>query len=105
MLSDNKRNELYLEYATAYATEDSTLKHQHARFLHLAKMKSKRYYDRKANPQIFNKDDYIYLLKELLRGKFNKQYKGSYKILEILGNNNVKLAISDNGEELCIVIS
>jgi len=52
----------------------------------------------KANPQVFNKDDYIYLLKESLRDKFDEQYKGFYKILEtleILENNNVKLAISD----------
>jgi len=35
------------------------------------------YYDRKVNPQVFNKDDYIYLLKEPLRGKFDEQYKGS----------------------------
>jgi len=59
-----------------------------------AKIRSKQYYDRKANPQLFNKD-YIYLLKEPLRGKFDEQYKESYKILEILGNNNIKLAISD----------
>jgi len=37
----------------------------------------------------------VYLLKEQLKGKFDEQYKGPYKILEILGNNNVKLAISD----------
>jgi len=37
----------------------------------------------------------MYLLKEPLKGKFDEQYKGPYKILEILGNNNVKLAISD----------
>jgi len=36
----------------------------------------------------------MYLLKEPLRSKFDEQYKGSYKILEILGKNNVKLAIS-----------
>jgi len=60
-----------------------------------AKLRSKQCYDRKVNPQIFNKDDYVYLLKEPLKGKFDEQYKGPYKILEILGNNNVKLAISD----------
>jgi len=44
---------------------------------------------------VFNKDNYVYLLKESLKDKFDEQYKGPYKILEILGNNNVKLAISD----------
>jgi len=60
-----------------------------------AKIRFKRYYDCKVNAQLFNKNDYVYLLKEPLRGKFNEQYKGPYKILEILGNNNVKLAIND----------
>jgi len=43
------------------------------------------------------------LLKEPLRGKFDEQYKEPYKILEILGNNNVKLAIS--GKRIKIVHS
>jgi len=30
-----------------------------------------------------------------MRDKFDEQYKGLYKILEILRNNNVKLAIND----------
>jgi len=54
-----------------------------------AKIRSKQYYDRKANPQAFNKDDYVYLLKEPLKGKFDEQYEGSYKILEILKNNKM----------------
>jgi len=37
----------------------------------------------------------VYLLKEPLKSKLNEQYKGPYKILEILESNNVKLAISD----------
>jgi len=45
--------------------------------------------------QVFNKDNYVYLLKESLKDKFDEQYKGPYKILEILGNNNIKLSISD----------
>jgi len=49
----------------------------------------------KINPQAFNKHDYVYLLKESLKGKFDEQYKGPHKILKILGNNNIKLAISD----------
>jgi len=60
-----------------------------------AKIRCNRYYDRKANSQVFNKDNYVYLLKEPLRGKFNEQYKRIYRISEILGNNNVKLDISD----------
>jgi len=39
-----------------------------------AKIRSE-YYDRKVNPQAFNKHDYVYLLKEPLKGKFDEQYK------------------------------
>jgi len=36
----------------------------------------------------------VYLLKEPSKSKFDEEYKGPYKILEILGDSNVKLAIS-----------
>jgi len=99
VLPDDKSNESYPEYAH-YSSEYSTPKHSNKNAKY-AKIRSKRYYDSKANSQIFNKNDYIYL-KELLRNKFDEQYKGPYKILKILENNNIKLAI--NGQELCIVI-
>jgi len=56
-----------------------------------ARTRFKQYYNRKANPQIFQKDDCIFMyiyIKESLRSKFDEQYKGLYKILEILENNN-----------------
>jgi len=67
ILPDHKSNESYPEYAIilfkrifdAQASARENLEH--------AKIRSKRYYNRKENLQIFNKDDYIYLLKELLR--------------------------------------
>jgi len=70
-----------------------------------SKITSMWYYDHdhRANSQVFKKDDYVYLLKEPLRVKFDEQYKESYKILE---NHNIKLAISNKlRQELCIVIS
>jgi len=47
------------------------------------------------NPQVFKKDDYVYLLKQPTKGKLDKQYTGPYKIIETLENNNIKIAISD----------
>jgi len=63
--------------------------------LNRAKIISKQYYDHKANPQVFKKDDYIYLLKQPTKGKLDKQYAGPYKIIETLENNNIRIAISD----------
>jgi len=76
-----------------YSIEYSTLKYHHARTSNMQKLDLSD--TMIANPQVFNKDDYVYLLKEPLRGKFDEQYKGPDEILEILGNNNIKLAISD----------
>jgi len=94
MLADDKSNESYSEYATALFNRILDAQASARKNLEHAKIRSKQYYGHKAI-QVFNKDDYIYLLKELLKGKFDEQYKGFYKILEILGNINVKFAISD----------
>jgi len=59
-----------------YSIESSTSKHPRKNLEH-AKLRSKQYYERKVNPKIFNKDNYVYLLQETLKGKFNdKSYKG-----------------------------
>jgi len=94
-LADDKSNESYSEYATALFNRISDAQASACKNPEHAKLRSKQYYDRKVNPQVFNKDDYVYLLKEPLKIKLNLQYKGSYKVLEILESNNVKLAISD----------
>jgi len=44
---------------------------------------------------VFKQNDYVSLLKEPSKSKFDEQYIGSYKILETLDNNNVRLEISD----------
>lgn len=61
-----------------------------------AKQRSKRYYDKKCNPQTFQRGNQVYLLAEPIKGKFADQYRGPYEILEVLKNNNVKLAVSKN---------
>jgi len=83
--------ESYVEYALFNRIFDAqTMVREN---LNRAKMRSKQYYDRKANPQMFKKD--VYLLKEPTKGKLDKQYTGPYKIIESLKNNNIKIAISD----------
>jgi len=61
--------------------------------LNWVKIRSKQYYDCKANTYVFKEDDYVYLLKEPMKGKCDKQYTGTYKIIETLENNNIKIVI------------
>jgi len=49
-----------------------------------AKIKSKKHYDKKINPQLFKPNDHVLLLKGPKPGKFENQYTGSYEVLEIL---------------------
>ncbi|CAK9821258.1 Retrovirus-related Pol polyprotein from transposon 412 [Anthophora retusa] len=59
-----------------------------------SKLKSKKYYDRKINPQIFQPNDPVFLLKEPKRGKLSDNYTGPYRIYEVLENNNVKIFVN-----------
>jgi len=56
------------------------------------KTKTKHYYDKKINSCNFNKEDYMYLLKQLQKEKLDNQYLGSYLIIDKIDNHNVKLA-------------
>jgi len=64
ILPNDKSNESYSEYATAVFNRIFDSQASARENFEHAKIRSKRYYDRKANIQLFNKDDYIYLLKE-----------------------------------------
>jgi len=61
-----------------------------------AKFKSKKYYDRKINPQTFIPRDQVFLLKGPKPGKFGDQYTGPHEVLEILNRNNVRIKIGKN---------
>lgn len=63
------------------------------RNLRKAKERSKNYYDKRARPYDFKLGQLVYLLKEPTH-KLGDQYSGPYQILEMLGNNNVKIGIS-----------
>ena len=59
-----------------------------------AKERSKSYYDRRINPQHFQVNDSVFLLKELKKGKLSENYSGPYKISEVLGNHNIKIFVN-----------
>ena len=59
-----------------------------------AKNKSKKYYDRHINPRNFKIGDYVYLLKGPKLNKFGDHYTGPHKILEIIDNTNVRIALN-----------
>ena len=61
-----------------------------------AKVKSKKHYDKKINPQTFKPGDHVFLLKGPKPGKFGDQYTGPHEVLEILNKNNVKIKIKKN---------
>jgi len=61
-----------------------------------AKIKSKRHYDKKINPQTFKLGDQVFLLKGPKPGKFGDQYTGPHEVLEILNRNNVRIKIKKN---------
>ena len=56
-----------------------------------AKEKSKLYYDRKTHPLELKVGDNICLLVSKPKKKFDDQYAGPHKVLEILGKGNVKI--------------
>ena len=60
-----------------------------------AKERSKRYYDRRTNPQNFQIGSQVFLLKEPTKGKFSDQYTGPHEVVEILPLNNVKIIVKN----------
>ncbi|KAH0944616.1 hypothetical protein HN011_003832 [Eciton burchellii] len=94
-LTDDNDDESYPEYATAFFKRIFDARASARENLKQAKIRSKRYYDRRTNPQAFKQNDYVSLLKEPSKSKFDEQYIGPFQILETLDNNNVRLEISD----------
>jgi len=92
-------NKSYTEYITALYNKLSDVQNAARDNLKRAKEKSKIYYDRRINPHSFKVNDDVYLLKEPTH-KLGDQYTGPHKILEIIGNHNVKLRISDKSSKI-----
>ena len=88
---EEEDNETYQQYLADLFnklrdTQDDARKH-----LIASKERSKRYYDRHIHPYQFNPGDNVFLLKEPRKGKFDDQYTGPYKILDILPHNNARI--------------
>lgn len=81
------------DYLTQLMTDIYNLQELARKNIIASKIKSKRYYDRKINPQYFQIDDKVFLLCEPKKGKLGNQYSGPYTITDILPNGNIKLFI------------
>jgi len=72
ILPDYKSNKSYPEYATTLFKRIFDAQILARKNVEHTKIRSKRYYDRNANPQACNKDDYVLNI-EILRNKFDEQ--------------------------------
>jgi len=89
-------NESYTEYLATLFNKLRDSQNIARENLNAAKKRSKKYYDQKANTRKFKIGDNVYILKEPVKGKLSNQYKGPYKLVEVLKNHNVKIAVSRN---------
>ncbi|XP_026830978.1 uncharacterized protein LOC113563519, partial [Ooceraea biroi] len=90
---ENEPNVAYSDYLTSLFDKLRHAQTAARENLIQAKIRSKEYYDRRANPREFRVGDNVYLLKEPTKGKLGDQYVGPYRIREKLDNHNVKIAI------------
>ncbi|CAK9801703.1 Retrovirus-related Pol polyprotein from transposon 412 [Anthophora quadrimaculata] len=88
-------NESYDHYFRNLQDKISTSQKLARENLNAAKNRSKQYYDRKINNQRFSVGDRVLLLKEPRKGKFDAQYTGPHTVLEVHGNSNVRLRLSN----------
>lgn len=92
----DEQNESYTSYLTDLFNKIRNAQENAKRNLIAYKEKTKTRYDKKINPHNFKVGDYIFLLKEPLKGKLSAQYTGPYEIIQILPRCNVKLKISNS---------
>lgn len=88
---EEENNETYQQYLTDLFDNLHNAQENARKHLIQSKERSKRYYDKRIHPYQFDPGDNVFLLKEPRKGKFDDQYTGPYKILEILPNNNAKI--------------
>ena len=95
-IASNDKLENYNEYLINLVTQLHIIQGNARENVVSAKIKSKKYYDRKINPQTFKPGDHVFLLRGPKPGKFGDQYTGPHEILEILNRNNVRIRIKKN---------
>lgn len=81
----------YGNYLTELITRIEEIREIAAQNLITSKKRSKVYYDRNEHPCDFRPGDLVYALREPRLYKFDSQYTGPYKIIEILGMKNILL--------------
>lgn len=86
----------YKDYLINLVTQLHAIQNNARENVVTAKTKSKKYYDKKINPQIFKPGDLVFLLKGPKPGKFGDQYTGPHEVLEILTKNNIRIRIKKN---------
>ena len=59
-----------------------------------SKVRNKKYYDKKVNPQDFKINDYVWLLKGGKIHKHERQYRGPFPVMETYPSGNLKIRIS-----------
>jgi len=94
VLPEDISNESYTDYLTKLYNQIRDTQEAARGNLERAKLRAKRYYDKKVNPRSFKVGDEAYLLKEPTH-KLGDQYTGPYRIIEVLRNNNVRIKISN----------
>lgn len=90
----------YAEYLTSLYNKLTEVQQNARENLIKSKHRSKTHYDRKINQQNFQANDLVYLLKEPSKGKLSDQYIGPYKIVELIGDRNVRLDLGNNHSKI-----
>lgn len=92
------QEQTYIDYLFDLQNKLQSLQENAKLNLEQAKIKTKHYYDRKTRAKEFHCGDYVYLLKEPRKGKFDAQYSGPYRVIENLGNHNFKIKIKSGSK-------
>lgn len=93
---DERKLETYGSYLRELITRLHEIRNQVAKNQIGAKMKSKKYYDRKAKPLNAQVGDFVRVKKEIRHGKLDKYYRDDvYKVIGFSDGNNVRLEAND----------
>lgn len=92
-VTDKVKERTYDDYLYQLITSIHNLQELARECLIASKIKSKYYYDKKINPQIFQINDQVFLLNEPKRGKLGDQYSGPHIVTDILPNGNIKIFV------------
>ena len=91
-----EKSATYVEYLDHLLRKLSDTQSKAVERLKAAKWKSKQYYDRKINNETFIVGEHAYLLEEPCVSKFDPQYVGRYKIIQLVGERNAEIEIGNN---------